>query len=218
MQLYSYFRSSAAYRVRIAVNLKGVDHGVIPVNLVAGEQRSDSYRRHNPQGLVPTLVTGNHTLTQSTAILEWLEEEYPEPALYPTDAFERANVRALCQIVACDIHPLNNLRVLKYLKGELGLDEDTVRLWYAHWVIDGLTALEPRLPEQTFVNGDAPGMAEIFIVPQIYNAERFAVALGDFPRIRALRDRCEVLPAFQKAHPDAQPDARSPPEGSPGGT
>lgn len=207
MQLYSYFRSSAAYRVRIALNLKDVDHGVIPVNLVAGEQRGDSYRRHNPQGLVPTLVTGNHTLTQSTAILEWLEEEYPEPALYPQDAVQRANVRALCQIVACDIHPLNNLRVLKYLKGELGLDEDAVRLWYAHWVIEGLTALEPRLPEQGFVNGEAPGMAEIFIVPQIYNAERFAVALGDFPRIRALRDRCEALPAFQKAHPDAQQDA-----------
>ncbi len=209
MQLYSYFRSSAAYRVRIALNLKGVDHGVIPVNLVAGEQRSDSYRRHNPQGLVPTLVTGDQTLTQSTAILEWLEEEYPEPALYPRDALQRATVRALCQLVACDIHPLNNLRVLKYLKGELGLSEDTVRLWYAHWVIEGFTALEPRLPEQAFVNGEAPGMAEIFIVPQIYNAERFAVALGDFPRIRALRDRCEVLPAFQKAHPDAQQDAPS---------
>jgi len=209
MQLYSYFRSSAAYRVRIALNLKGIDHEVIPVNLAAGEQRSDSYRKQNAQGLVPTLVTANHTLTQSTAILEWLEEEYPEPALYPPDALQRANVRALCQLVACDIHPLNNLRVLKYLKGELGLDEDAARLWYAHWVIEGFTALENRLPEQAFVNGEAPGMAEIFIVPQVYNAERFAVALGNFPRIRALRDRCDVLPAFQKAQPGAQPDAPS---------
>lgn len=207
MQLYSYFRSSAAYRVRIALNLKGIDHDLVPVNLVAGEQRSDSYRRHNPQGLLPTLVTDEHTLTQSGAILEWLEEEYPEPALYPPDALQRARVRALCQLVACDIHPLNNLRVLKYLKGELGLDEDTVRLWYAHWVIEGFNALEPSLPEEAFVNGETPGMAEIFIVPQVYNAERFAVAMGNFPRLRALRDRCEELPAFQKAHPNAQPDS-----------
>lgn len=206
MQLYSYFRSSATYRVRIALNLKGIDHGVIPVNLVAGEQRSDNYRQHNPQGLLPTLVTGNSTITQSTAILEWLEERHPDPALYPEDATQRAHVRAQCQLIACEIHPLNNLRVLKYLKKELGQEEDAVRGWYAHWVMEGFSALESTLPVEGFVNGESPGMLEAFLVPQVYNAERFDVAMGTFPRIRELHARCNALPAFQRAHPDAQPD------------
>ncbi|MEQ8516139.1 MAG: maleylacetoacetate isomerase [Chromatocurvus sp.] len=207
MQLYSYFRSSASYRVRIALNLKGIDHGVIPINLVAGEQRGESYRRHNPQGLVPTLITGDTAITQSTAILEWLEERHPEPALYPQDTLQRARVRALCQLIACDIHPLNNLRVLKYLKGELEQDEEAVQRWYAHWVIEGFTTLEDRLPQEGFVNGEAPGMAEAYLVPQVYNAERFAVPMAAFPRISSLRERCDALPEFQRAHPDAQPDA-----------
>ena len=207
MQLYSYFRSSAAYRVRIALNLKGIDHGVIPVNLVAGEQRGEDYRRHNPQGLVPSLVAGNSTLTQSTAILEWLEEQYPDTPLYPEDTLHRAQVRALCQLIACDIHPLNNLRVLKYLKNELGQDEADVRQWYAHWVIEGFAALEPQLPADGFVNGDAPGMGEAYIVPQVYNARRFEVDLDAFPKLRALDERCAPLEAFQRARPEAQADA-----------
>lgn len=207
MQLYSYFRSSATYRVRIALNLKGIDHGVIPVNLVAGEQRSERYREHNPQGLLPTLITGDAVITQSTAILEWLEERHPEPALYPRDSLQRAQVRALCQLIACDIHPLNNLRVLKYLKGQLGQDEDAVQRWYAHWIVEGFATLEGQLPTDGFVNGEAPGMAEAYLVPQVYNAERFAVPMAAFPRIRSLQARCDALPEFQRAHPDAQPDA-----------
>lgn len=206
MQLYSYYRSSAAYRVRIALNLKGIDHGVIPVDLVAGEQRGDDYRRHNPQGLVPTLVAGSRTLTQSTAILEWLEEQYPETPLYPEDTLLRAQVRALCQLIACDIHPLNNLRVLKYLKNELGQEEATVREWYAHWVTEGFAALEPRLPAEGFMNGETPGMAEAYVVPQVYNARRFSVDLDPFPHLRALDERCAPLEAFRRAHPDSQPD------------
>ena len=207
MQLYSYFRSSAAYRVRIALNLKGIDHGVIPVDLVAGEQRGEDYRWHNPQGLVPTLVSGNIVLTQSTAILEWLEERHPEPALYPQDILQRARVRALCQLIACDIHPLNNLRVLKYLREELEQDKDAVQRWYAHWISEGFAALEAQLRDGSFVNGEAPGMAEAYLIPQVYNAERFSVPLDDFPHIRSLHARCEELPAFRRAHPDAQPDA-----------
>ena len=207
MQLYSYFRSSAAYRVRIALNLKGIDHGVVPVDLVAGEQRGEDYRWHNPQGLVPTLVSGNMVLTQSTAILEWLEERHPEPALYPQDILQRARVRALCQLIACDIHPLNNLRVLSYLRDQLGQDKDAVQRWYAHWISEGFAALEAHLADGFFVNGDAPGMAEAYLIPQVYNAERFSVPLDDFPHIRSLHARCEELPAFRRAHPDAQPDA-----------
>ena len=207
MQLYSYFRSSAAYRVRIALNLKGIDHGVIPVDLVAGEQRGEDYRWHNPQGLVPTLVSGNIVLTQSTAILEWLEERHTEPALYPQDILQRARVRALCQLIACDIHPLNNLRVLKYLREELEQDKDAVQRWYAHWISEGFAALEAQLRDGSFVNGEAPGMAEAYLIPQVYNAERFSVPLDDFPHIRSLHARCEELPAFRRAHPDAQPDA-----------
>ena len=210
MQLYSYFRSSASYRVRIALNLKGIDHGVIPVNLVAGEQHTDNYRQHNSQGLLPTLITGNSVITQSTAILEWLEERHPEPALYPEDATQRAHVRAQCQLIACEIHPLNNLRVLKYLKSELEQEEDAVRRWYAHWVKEGFLALESTLPGSGFVNGEAPGMLEAFLVPQVYNAERFDVPMESFPRIRALQARCQSLPAFQHAHPDAQPDTPAP--------
>lgn len=210
MQLYSYFRSSAAYRVRIALNLKGIDYGVIPVDLAAGEQGSKSYRQHNPQGLVPTLVAENSAITQSTAILEWLEERYPQPALYPQDSLSRARVRALCQLIACDIHPLNNLRVLKYLKAELGQDEHAVQRWYAHWITEGFTALEGQLPDSGYMNGKAPGMLEAYLIPQIYNANRFTVPLRDFPRARALQTRCESLPAFRRAHPDAQPDTPSP--------
>ena len=210
MQLYSYFRSSASYRVRIALNLKGIDHGVIPVNLVAGEQHTDNYRQRNPLGLVPALITGNSTITQSTAILEWLEERHPAPPLYPKDATQRAHVRARCQLIACEIHPLNNLRVLKYLKSELEQEEDAVRRWYAHWVKKGFSALETTLPGAGFVNGETPGMLEVFLVPQVYNAERFNVPMESFPRIRALQARCHSLPAFQRAHPDAQPDAPAP--------
>jgi len=207
VKLYSYFRSSSSYRLRIALNLKGLDHDIVPVNLVAGEQRGEAYRAVNPQGLVPALDTGSAQLVQSTAILEWLEEQYPEPPLYPADALARARVRSLCQHIACEIQPLNNLGVLGYLRETLGQDEDAVKRWYAHWVTRGFESLEAVAPAEGYLGGTVPGMAEVFLVPQLYNARRFAVDLAPFPRLVAIDARCADLEAFARAHPDRQPDA-----------
>lgn len=207
MKLYSYFRSSSSYRLRIALNLKGLDYDIVPVNLVAGEQRGEAYRAVNPQGLVPALDTGDAQLVQSTAILEWLEEQYPEPPLYPAEALARARVRSLCQHIACEIQPLNNLGVLGYLRETLGQDEDAVNRWYAHWVTRGFESLEAAAPADGYLGGTAPGMAEVFLVPQLYNARRFAVDLAPFPRLVAIDARCADLDAFARAHPDRQPDA-----------
>ncbi len=209
MKLYAYFRSSSSYRLRIALNLKGLAYETVPVNLVAGEQRGEAYRALNPQGLVPALDTGDAQLVQSTAILEWLEEQYPEPPLYPADALARARVRGLCQHIACEIQPLNNLGVLGYLRETLGQDEIAVSRWYAHWVTRGFESLEAAAPADGFIGGATPGMAEAFLVPQLYNARRFAVDLAPFPRLVAIDARCVDLDAFARAHPDRQPDAPS---------
>jgi maleylpyruvate isomerase len=210
--LYGYFRSSAAYRVRIALNLKGLDYDQIPVNLVKGEQRGGEHLARNPQGLVPSLVLDDSTVVnQSLAICEYLDEVHPEPSLLPVNALERARVRALAQSVACEIHPLNNLRVLKYLVREMGADEAAKLAWYHHWIAEGFTALEATLSNDPgssdFCHGDTPTLADICLIPQVYNAERFECDLSAYPTIQRIAANCRTLPAFEKAAPAAQPAA-----------
>ncbi|MBA2777946.1 maleylacetoacetate isomerase [Billgrantia kenyensis] len=210
--LYGYFRSSAAYRVRIALNLKGLDYAQAPVNLVKGEQRGEENLARNPQGLVPILETDEGAqLTQSLAICEYLDERYPAPALLPADAVGRARVRSLAQLVACEIHPLNNLKVLKYLVGELKVDEEAKLAWYRHWIAEGFAALEARLAGESatgeFCHGDSPTLADLCLVPQLFNAERFECDLSAYPTIRRIAERCRSLEAFAKAAPGEQPDA-----------
>ncbi|MCE8043648.1 maleylacetoacetate isomerase [Halomonas daqingensis] len=210
--LYGYFRSSAAYRVRIALNLKGLAYEQVAVNLVKGEQRAEENLARNPQGLVPVLETDDGTrLTQSLAICEYLEERHPEPALLPADPAGRARVRSLAQLVACEIHPLNNLKVLKYLVHELKLDEAAKLAWYRHWIAEGFTALEARLAGEAatgaFCHGDSPSLADVCLVPQVFNAERFECDLSAYPTIRRIAERCRAMEAFAKAAPGAQPDA-----------
>ncbi|PWW44612.1 maleylacetoacetate isomerase [Melaminivora alkalimesophila] len=214
LKLYSYFRSSAAYRVRIALGLKGLAYQTLPVHLLkgGGEQHQAPYRALNPQGLVPALQTEDGAvLTQSLAILEYLDEAYGGPALLPQGAVARARVRALSQAIACDLHPLNNLRVLGYLKNELGADDAAKNAWYAHWVALGLQAVEDMLARSAdtgrFCHGDAPGMADCCLVPQVFNARRFQCPLDAYPTIQRIAAACEELPAFQQAAPDRQPDA-----------
>lgn len=213
LQLYTYFRSSASYRVRIALHLKGLPFESVPVHLVrdGGQQHSAAYQRINPAALVPALVDGDHAVTQSLAILEYLEETHPSPALLPSDALGRARVRALAQTIACEIHPLNNLRVLQYLQGPLGLDETTKATWYRHWITVGFTALEEMLATSsdtgTYCHGNTPGLADCCLVPQVANSRRFATPLDAFPTIRRIEEACLALPAFQLAAPSAQPDA-----------
>ena len=213
LQLYTYFRSSASYRVRIALHLKGLPFESVPVHLVrdGGQQHSAAYQRINPAALVPALVDGDHAVTQSLAILEYLEETHPSPALLPSDALGRARVRALAQTIACEIHPLNNLRVLQYLQGPLGLDEATKATWYRHWITVGFTALEEMLATSsdtgTYCHGNTPGLADCCLVPQVANSRRFATPLDAFPNIRRIEEACLALPAFQLAAPSAQPDA-----------
>ena len=204
--LHDYFRSSAAYRVRIALNLKGVDYESRQVNLVEGAQKSDEYRALNPQGLVPMLEIDGHRLTQSLAIMVYLDQRFPEPVLMPRDPADGAHVRAMALSVACDIHPLNNLRVLKYLTGPLGIREEQKNGWYAHWVNEGFAALEamaaPRSGE--FMFGDAPSLADVMLVPQMFNARRFNVSVDAYPTlVRADANACRIE-AFAAAHPDRQ--------------
>ncbi|MEO1079308.1 MAG: maleylacetoacetate isomerase [Pseudomonadota bacterium] len=209
MKLYSYYRSSATYRIRIALGLKGLEFELVPVNLVAREQQTEEYRRVNSQGLVPTLVHDDGvSLGQSVAILEWLEEQYPDPALYPGELEAKAQHRALCLQVACDIHPLNNLRVLRYITGILGSDNEALQSWYAHWIQLEFATLEPKIASlaSPFTLGERPGMFEAFLIPQIYNARRFSVDLSEFPSLVALDARCAPLDAFSAAHPHRQPD------------
>jgi maleylacetoacetate isomerase len=209
--LYSYFRSSAAYRVRIALNLKHIDYEIRPVHLLkdGGEQFNADYLALNPQGRVPTLVVGNTVLTQSSAIIEYLEEAYPNPPLLPDNAIERAYVRALAQIIACDIHPLNNLRVLDYLKGSV--KDEFQQAWRSHWIQEGFTALEQLLQKSDywggFCFGDTPGMADAFLVPQAYNAQRFGCEMKSFPLISGIYENCMQEAAFSNAAPENQPDA-----------
>lgn len=213
LKLYTYFRSSAAYRVRIALNLKGLAYQSIPVHLLkgGGEQLQDSYRAINPGAMVPSLQDGDATLTQSLAILEYLEEVYPDIALLPPDALGRARVRALALIVACDIHPINNLRVLRYLKNTLQLSEDAKAEWYRHWVQEGLTTIEAHLARDcqtgTFCHGDSPTLADCCLIPQVFNAQRFQMDLAAYPTIERIHARCAELPAFISAHPQQQLDA-----------
>ena len=209
MELFSYFRSSAAYRVRIALGLKGIAHAIRPVNLVAGEQRDAAYLENNPQGLVPALrLDSGAVIAQSMAILEWLEEAYPRPALYPAESLARAQYRALCQHIASDIHPLNNLRVLRYLRDDLQQPQAVIDRWYAHWIHTGFHAIESAVAttQGAFSLGQEPGMLEVMLVPQVYNARRFNVDLSAFPAIIDLDARCQALAAFAQAHPSLQPD------------
>lgn len=210
MKLYTYFRSSAAFRVRIALNLKGLAWEPEVVWLPSGEQGRESYRKLNPSGLVPTLVDGDLHLTQSMAIIEYLDETHPEPPLLARGPAARARIRALAQIVACDIHPLNNLRILKYLKHKLGQDQEAIDTWYRHWCDTGLAAYERELesgPAGRFSHGDMPTLADICLVPQVFNARRFGVDLGGYPRLMAAFDACMALPAFDQAQPSKQPEA-----------
>ena len=209
MKLYNYFRSSASFRVRIALQLKGLAYDYVPVHLVKGEQRSHDALA--AEHLVPMLeLDDGMRLTQSMAIIEYLDEVHPEPALLPRDAAGRARVRALAQIVACEVHPLNNLRVLKYLVHELKADEPAKNAWYRHWVGVGLQAYEAHLAERpgAFSHGDAPTLADCCLVPQIFNAQRFDCDLSGLPRVMAVFDACMKLPAFQQAQPSACPDAQ----------
>ncbi len=213
MKLFTYFRSSAAYRVRIALNLKGLGYDAVPVHLVrdGGQHLAAEYRAINPSGLVPTFQDDAITLTQSMAILEYLEEAYPDVPLLPKGAVARAHVRELAQIIACDIHPVNNLRVLKYLVKQLGQGEEAKTDWYRHWVIEGFRSLEAHLARHldtgTFCYGHTPTIADCFLVPQVFNAQRFDIDVTAYPTISRINDMCVDLPAFKAAHPAQQPDA-----------
>lgn len=209
MKLHNYFRSSASFRVRIALALKGLPYQYLSVHLAKGEQFQAAFTELNGDALVPVLEVDGLRLTQSMAIMEYLDETHPTPALLPADAAGRARVRALSQSIACEIHPINNLRILKYLSGTLKVDEDTKNTWYRHWVDLGLQAFEKQLalqPHHRFCHGDTPTMADCVLVPQIFNAQRFKVDLSGFPLTMAVFQACMALPAFQQAQPSACPD------------
>ena len=210
MILYDYFRSSASYRVRIALNLKGLAAERRHVHLRRGEQSADSYRALNPQGLVPILVVGDRRITQSLAIIEYLDERHPQPPLLPEGLEDRAWVRAAAQSIACDVHPLNNTRVMAYLEAVVGLDQPRRDHWYRHWIALGFAALETQLAErgsERFCFGNAPTLADICLIPQVANSQRVNLDLAPYPRIRAINDHCLTLPAFDRARPAVQPDA-----------
>jgi len=206
--LHGAWRSSAAYRVRIGLNLKGLAYQTAPVNLVDNQHQSSAFAALNPQKLVPALKVDGQVLTQSLAILEWLDEVYPEPALLPADPLARAQARAMAQIIACDIHPVNNLRILRALTG-LGVDEPGRDAWIQRWITDGFQALEAMIIAHggDYAFGDTPGLVDCCLVPQVYNAERFKTDLTPFPALRAVAARALQNPAFAAAHPNQQPDA-----------
>ncbi len=211
MKLFSYFRSSAAWRVRIALNYKNVEHGTIPVHLLreGGQQNSESFRNANPQGLVPALEVDGQVIGQSMAILEYLEETHPEPALLPMEAWARAEVRSMALAIACDIHPLNNLRVLNYLKGPLEQGPAAVSTWYKHWVAAGFAGLEVlalRHGDGKHMFGDSVTLADVCLVPQMYNARRFECDVKHYPTLVAINAHLSRQAAFAFAHPDTQPD------------
>ncbi|WP_343081613.1 maleylacetoacetate isomerase [Ostreiculturibacter nitratireducens] len=213
MRLYGYFRSSAAYRCRIGFALKGITAEEAFVHLRKGDQKAASFRAVNPQGLVPALDVGGRVLTQSLAILEWLDETHPRPAFLPGSAEDRAEIRAFAQIIACDIHPLQNLRVLDYLRSEYGQDQAGVEKWCQRWIGDGLAACEAilagREQEGPYCFGATPTLADICLVPQVFSAERFGVDLEAMPRVRKIHRICSELPAFAGAHPAKQPDSEA---------
>lgn len=213
LKLYGYFQSSAAYRVRIALNLKEIPYELIPIHLTkdGGHQFTDDYTKLNPQQLVPTLIDGDLSLTQSMAIIEYLEEAYPDIPLLPSDMAGKARVRALSQIVACEVHPLNNLRIRKYLVEDMGLSEDQRQTWMENWIAKGFAAYETFLTTSAetgkFSHGDTPTMADICLIPQIFNARRIDQDLSPYPTILRIEEACQALPAFDKAQPKNQPDA-----------
>lgn len=211
IRLYSYWRSSAAYRVRIALNLKGLECETVAVSLAPGvsEHKGDDYRARNPQGLVPFLEDGDVALGQSMAILEYLEETYPDVPLLPASRESRAAVRSFCNSICCDIHPLNNLRVLTYLEREFGVSDTQRNAWYAHWIHEGFRAAETAAERfgGPFVFGESVTLADACLIPQIYNARRFEVSLVAYPKLQAVDAHCGNLPAFAAAAPESQPDA-----------
>ncbi len=210
MKLYTYFRSSAAFRVRIALNLKGIAYDMELVHLVkdGGHNRRPEYRAVNPQMRVPALITsGGETLIQSLAIIEYLDETHPQPPLLPADPLGRAKVRALADLIACDIHPLNNTSPLRYLKNTMGQPQTAIDAWYHHWVLEGFEALEALIAPGPYLYGNAVTLADVCLVPQVYNARRLKVPLDKFPKIVAVDAACMKLPAFERARPENQPDA-----------
>jgi maleylacetoacetate isomerase len=211
MRLHSFFRSSAAYRVRIALNLKGVEYETVPVNLPAAEHRAPGFRAMNPQATIPTLDDDGTVLWQSLAIVEYLDARFPEPRLIPDEPVARARVQALAQLIVCEIHPLNNLRVLNYLRNELALDDAAVGKWYAHWIAEGFGPLETlvaRYGSARHCYGDSLSLADVCLVPQLYNARRFNCDLAPYPALVQIGTALESNPAFAAAAPHLQPDAR----------
>lgn len=210
MKLYSYFRSSASYRLRISLNYKNIAHEKITINLSQNEQNNEHYLKLNPQGLVPTLITNeNVALQQSLAILEYLEDIVPSPSLLPSNPLQRARVRMLAQMIACEIQPLNNLKVLNYLQSECKLDENEKLKWYQHWIYQGFNAIESHLQNESgqFCHGDTPTLADVCLMPQVYNARRFHCDLENYPKILEIEHACNQIEAFVVAHPSKQPDA-----------
>jgi maleylacetoacetate isomerase len=209
MKLYSFFNSSTSFRVRIALALKGLHYDYAGVNLRGGEQGKEAYRELSPAGIVPVLVDGDVTLTQSLAIIDYLDQRHPEPRLIPVDPVLRARVLEMAQTIACEIHPINNIRVLKYLTGKLGVNEEDKSAWYKHWVDEGLGAVErllEKLPAADFCVGDSPTLADCCLVPQVANAMRMGCDLSRFPRVLAIHEHCMKQPAFVQAAPQNQPD------------
>ena len=202
--LYDFWRSSAAYRVRIALNLKGLSYQSVETSLAKGDHRTPAYLAQNPQGFVPMLEVGDVRLTQSLAIIDWLDATYPEPRLIPTEATARAQEMAKALVIAADIHPVNNLRILKYLKNDLGHEQPEIDQWIRHWIAEGFAALEAMAnPGAPFLSGGAPGLADCCLIPQMYNARRFETPLEAFPNLVRIDATCQALPTFKAAHPDA---------------
>ncbi|MFK0086818.1 maleylacetoacetate isomerase [Pseudomonas sp. NPDC090755] len=210
MDLFNYFRSTSSYRLRIALELKQLEYQYIPVNLLKGEQRQADFLALNPQGRVPALkIDSGELLVQSPAIIEYLEEVYPQPALLPEEPVARAQARGVAALIGCDIHPLHNVSVLNQLRG-LGHGDEQVNAWIAHWVSQGLAAVEKLIGDSGYCFGDEPGLADVYLIPQLYAAQRFNISLADYPRIRRVAALAEEHPAFIKAHPSNQPDAPAP--------
>lgn len=211
LQIYNFFRSGTSHRLRIALNLKGLDYEYIAVDLRRNEHLGERFKTLNPQGLVPALVDGDFVLNQSVAIIEWLEERYPTPPLLPTDLNDRARVRALAAVIGCDIHPVNNKRILDTLRAQFGCDDAAINAWCGRWICAGFDALETMLKADThrgdFCFGDAPGLADVYLVPQIESARRFKVDLSPYPTLMGIDAACARLEAFAKAAPSLQPDA-----------
>ena len=201
--LYDYWRSSASYRVRIALNLKSVAYRSIDTSLLDGAQKAPDYVARNPQGFVPMLSIDGQDLTQSLAIIDYLDAKHPEPPMVSRDPLERATTLAQAMVIAADIHPVNNLRILKYLKNELGQEQEAIDRWYRHWIVEGFTALETMAPESGFFGGDQPNLADVCLVPQMYNARRFETDLSGFPKLERIDAACNELEAFRKAAPEA---------------